>query len=261
MVDGMLEDLRSCLRISDCDLLFMIDACNTTSGFTTPRREHIGEQKMEVLTKGAAEAEPNAANAPGWFTKLITKTLSNLLKANPSGFDTARLYTEVYHLSPDAEPQLFDLSSGHHSKIWLCPPIPSRKPPEAKTKGELVLNLSLRLSGQQIETSMMNDIASHLQSLPHVEAIRFQNLSAPSKEIANFMQMIIRAQKIRPLLRKLRARRQIRELRALNQHYIKNPHLFSQNLVYDWSNVVREYSHKSSEEPVSPPTKKARLGH
>ena len=136
-----------------------------------------------------------------------------------------------------------------------------QKAPEAKTKGELVLNLSLRLSGQQIETSMMNDIASHLQSLPHVEAIRFQNLSAPSKEIANFMQMIISTQKIRPLLRKLRARCQILELRALNQHNNKNPHLFSQNLVYDWSNVVLEYSHKSSEEPVSPPTKKARLGH
>ena len=217
MVDGMLEDLRSCLRLPDCDRFVIIDACNTTSGFTTPRREHIGEQKIEVLAKGAAEAEPNTANAPGWFTKLITETLSNLLKANPSGFDTARLYTEVYHLSPDAEPQLFDLSSGRQSKIWLCPPIPSRKPPEAKTKGELVLDLSLRLSGQQIEPSMMNDITSHLQSLPHVEAVRFQNLSAPSKEIANFMQLIIRAQKIRPLLRRLSARRQDRKFRALSQ--------------------------------------------
>lgn len=60
MVDGMLEDLRSCLRLPDCDLLVMIDACNSTSGFTTPRREHIGEQKIEVLIKGAAEAEHNA---------------------------------------------------------------------------------------------------------------------------------------------------------------------------------------------------------
>ena len=130
MVDGMLEDVRTCLRLLSCDLLVIIDDRNATSGFTSPRREHIGQQKIEVLTRGAAEAGHNAANAPGWFTKLITKTLSNLLKANPSGFPTSRLYTEVYHESPATEPQLFNLSSGHHSKIWLCLPIPSSKPPE-----------------------------------------------------------------------------------------------------------------------------------
>ena len=264
----MLEDLRTCLRLPSCDILVILDDCNTTGGFNASSRERIGKQKIEVLTIDAAKAEHSAPNAPGWFTKLLTETLRNLLKANPHGFPSSVLYSEVHHKSPDAEPHLFNLSSGDHRKICICPPIPNYKPPKAETKGELVLNLSLRLTGQQIETGMMNDIASHLQFIPHVEEIRFQNLSAPSKEIAKFMQLIIRAQKIRPLLRKLHARRQIREIQKssqLDDNYSQSllslRKELSQDSMYDWSSVTQGYSHKSSEEPVSPPTKKARLGH
>ena len=268
VVDGMLEDLRTCLRLPTCDMLVIIDDCNTTGGFNASSRERIGKQKIEVLTIDAAKATYNAPNAPGWFTKLLTEALRNLLKANPNGFPSSVLYSEVHHKSPDAKPHLLNLSSGDHRKICICPPKPSYKPPKAKTKGELVLNLSLRLTGQQIETGMMNDIASHLQFIPHVEEIRFQNLSAPSKEIAKFMQLIIRAQKIRPLLKKLHARRQIRENQKssqLDDNYPQSlPSLqkeLSQDSMYDWSNVTQGYSHRSSEEPVSPPTKKARLNY
>ena len=254
----MLEDLRTCLRLPGCDILVIIDDCNTTGGFTASNREPIGKQKIEVLTTDTAKAEREAANVPGWLTKLLPETLGNLLKANPHGFPSSVLYSEIYFNSPDTRPYLFDLSSGHHREICICPPIPNYKPPKAKTKGELVLNLSLRLTGQQIETGMMNDIASHLQFIPHVEEIRFQNLSAPSKEIAKFMQLIIRAQKIRPLLRKLHARRQSREIQESNQLDNNYPQSLlrkgiNQKSRYDWSSV--------SAGPVSPPTKKARLGH
>ena len=256
----MLEDLRTCLRLPSCDILVMLDDCNTTGGFTASKRERLGKQKIEVLAIDSAKAGHNAGNGPGWFTMLLTETLRKLLKANPHGFLSSVLYSEVRHKSPDVEPHLLNLSSGDHRKICICPPIPSYQPPKAKTKGELVLNLSLRLTGQQIETGMMNDIASHLQFIPHVEEIRFQNLSAPSKEIAKFMQLIIRAQKIRPLLRKLHARRQIREIQKSSQLEDDYPQSllslrkeFSRDSMYDWSSV--------SAEPVSPPTKKARLGH
>ena len=260
VVDGMLEDLRTCLRLPNCDILVILDNCNTTGSFTASKREHIGKQKIEVLTTDAAKAKRKAV--PGWFTKLLTETLRNLLKANPNGFPSSVLFSEIYQKSTDVKPYylFIDLSSDHHRSICICPPVPNYKPPKAKTNGELVLNLSLRLTGQQIETGMMNDIASHLQFIPHVEEIRFQNLSAPSKEIANFMQLIIRAQKLRPLLRKLHARRQIREIQKSSQldddypQSLLNLHKeLSQNSIYDWSSVSRE--------PVSPPTKKARLGH
>ena len=267
----MLEDLRTCLRLPNCDLLVIIDDCNITGCFNASRWEPIGKQKIEILMAGAAEAENNAA-IPGWFTRLLTQTLSNLLKINPRGFPVFRLYLEIYNENTDAKPRMFNLSGGHRSEIWLCPPIPSSKPPAAKTKGELVLNLSLRLAGQHIETSMMNDIASHLQLLPHVEAIRFQDLSAPSKEIADFMQLVIRAQKIQPLLRRLHARRQFQKTAELSQDSgIAAPSMLrprgimnGRNQVpkYDWSNVSRAHSLKDSEESVSPPAKKARrLGH
>ena len=264
VVDGMLEDLRTCLRVPTCDIFVILDDCNTTGGFNASSRDRIGKQKIEVLTIDAAKAGHSALSTPGWFTKLLTETLRNLLKAKSHGFPSSVLFTELYRKSSDSKPHLFDLSSGDHRKIYICPPIPSHKPPRAKTKGELVLNLSLRLTGQQIETGMMNDIASHLQFIPHVEEIKFQNLSAPGKEIAKFMQLIIRAQKIRPLLRRLHARRQIRDIQRSSQLDVTSDSLrkeLGQDSVYDWSNVIQGYSHKSSEEPASPPAKKARLSH
>ena len=88
----------------------------------------------------------------------------------------------------------------------------------------------------------------------------FQNLSAPNKEIAKFMQLIINAQKIRPLLKKLHVRRQILGVQKSSQLDDKYPQSLlsphqepSQDTMYDSSSV--------SAEPVSPPTKKARLDH
>ena len=254
----MLEDLRTCLRLPGCDILVIIDDCNTTGGFTASNREPIGKQKIEVLATDTATAERKAANVPGLLTWVLTESLRDLLRYNPHGIPSSALYSQMYLRSRKTKHYRFDMTSGDDREIYIGPPIPNDKPPEAKTKGELVLNLSLRLTGQQIETGMMNDIASHLQFIPHVEAIRFQNLSAPSKEIAKFMQLIIRAQKIRPLLRKLHARRHIREFQKSSQLDNNHPQsLLEKELKqysrYDWSNV--------SAGPVSPPTKKARLGH
>ena len=262
----MLEDLRSVLQLPACDLFVIIDDSNTTGSFNASKGKNIGKQRIEILTTGVAEAADNAASGPGQFTKLLTEALSNLLKASPRGFPISRLYREIYQESPDAEPQLFNLSSGHHSEISICQPITSGKPRETKTKGELVLNLSLHITGPQVETSMMNDIASHLQFLPHVKAIKFLNLSAPSEEIAKFMQSILRAQKLRPLVRKLHARRQMREIQSSSQPSDNRPQsLFelqnrlNQNPRYDWSNVTQEHPHKSSDESISPPPKKRRI--
>ncbi len=273
MVEGMLEDLRTVLRLPRSDLLIIIDDCNTTGSLTTPRRqEHlIGEQKIEILTSGAAGVEGNAAGSPGGFTRCLNTSLSSLLTANPHGFSSSTLYDEVYNATSNIKPQLFVLSSGHHGKIVLCPPRPSRKPPEAKRKGELVLNVSFRLAEEHIDPSMMNDIASHLKFLPHVEEIRFQNLSAPSEAIADFMQFLVRAQKIRPLMKKLQARRQLRRLSLLlrlGQESSKNLSLLklglesSKNPVYDWSRSEREHpAALDSEASISLPTKKRRLSH
>ena len=44
--------------------------------------------------------------------------------------------------------------------------------------------------------------------LPHVEEVRFEGLYAPRQQIENFMQHVMQAQKLRPLIRRLHARRQ-----------------------------------------------------
>ena len=87
----MLEDLQTYLLHTGCDLLVIVDDCNTTGGFNASRREHNGKQKIEVLTTGATMA--GNIDAPGWLTNLLTETLSNLLKSNPSGFRSSMLYS------------------------------------------------------------------------------------------------------------------------------------------------------------------------
>lgn len=175
----MFEDLLTCLRLARCDLLIIVHSY-TTAGLEALRRKHLGKEKVEILTSGAVN---NPAKAPGYFTMTVSAKLFSLLKAYPSGFSSSRLYREIYNVSPETKPQFFDLSGENHTNVWLCHPVPSRKPPEAETDGGLFLNLKLRLTGQQIESSALNDIALHLQSLPHVEEIKFGNLFAPSEEI------------------------------------------------------------------------------
>ena len=247
-------DVLTCLRLPACDQLVILDCCYAALAF---RREHIGKRKFELLTSAAHDrTSPAPKYSDISFTTALTKALRSLLKQNPKGFCTGRLYREVYHDIPErrntttTKPLLFDQSPHNLGKIWLMPRVLGDRP--LKSEGERYLKLTFRLD-QDPNLAVMNELAKNLQYLPHVEQIRFEDLSAPREQISNFMKTIVQAQKIKPLIRKMQAKRKRQVLADLQTgdkkietsksllklHFEQHHHS-----IYDWDRVERVTGHQ-----------------
>ena len=251
-------DVLTCLRLPACDQLLILDCCFAAKAFA---REHIGKRKFELLTSAAHDARCPAPKSEISFTRTLTTAFRSLLKENPKGFSTTDLYREVYHSVPlhsaTTKPLLFDQSRHNFGKIWLMPQVLSDRPPKTEEEGRF-LKLTFRLN-EDPNLAVMNELALKLQYLPHVDQIKFDDLYAPREQITNFMKAVVQAQKLRPLMRKMLARRKfqkITELKAgdngveaseslLKLHLEQNHHP-----VYDWSRAKRVPGHdpKDSEE-------------
>ena len=212
------SDIRTCLRLPNCDQLMILDCCFAAKAFA---REPIGKQKFELITSTAHDLFSPAPHLPHSFTTTLYHCLERLVKENPKGFSTSHLYRELYHTMPIMEspnssnpkPLLFDQARHSYGRIWLRPQIILDKPPKAKEDGRY-LKLTFRLNGVP-NLAVMNELALRLQFLPHVEQIRFEDLYAPKEQITDFIKMIVQAKRIRPLIRKLLAKRQLREIREV----------------------------------------------
>ena len=240
-------DVLTCLRLPACDQLLILDCCFAAKAFA---REHIGKRKFELLTSTAHYARSPAPRLENSFTKTLTDALRSLLKANPKGFHTSDLYREVYHTIPATiKPFLFDQSRHNFGKICLMPQMLSDRPPKTSSEHEegTLLKLTFRLN-KSADLAVMNELALNLQYLPHVDQIKFEDLYAPKQQITSFMTSIMQAQKIRPLIRKLQAKRELQRVTKLKAggNEAKAPesllklHLEQNNhSVYDWSRAER----------------------
>lgn len=172
--------------------------------------------------------------------------MKRLLEENPKGFCTSHLYREVYHTIPDTtnpKPLLFDQARHSFGRIWLRPQVQSERPPKAVNEGRY-LKLTFRLN-EKPDLAVMNELALNLQYLPHVDQVRFDDLCAPKEQIADFMNMVIQASKLKPLMRKIHARRQLRKVAKLTgQKHEETPssliklHLEqSSHSAYDWDST------------------------
>ncbi|CAF9917798.1 MAG: hypothetical protein ALECFALPRED_000370 [Alectoria fallacina] len=251
-------DVLTCLRLPACDQLLILDCCFAAKAFA---REHIGKRKFELLTSAAHDARCPAPKSEISFTRTLTTALRSLLKENPKGFSTTDLYREVYHTVPlhsaTTKPLLFDQSRHNFGKIWLMPQVLSDRPPKTEEEGRF-LKLTFRLN-EDPNLAVMNELALKLQYLPHVDQIKFDDLYAPREQITNFMAAVVQAQKLKPLIRKMLAKRRFQKLTELKTgdngvkasesllklHLEQNHHP-----VYDWSRAKREPGHdpKDSEE-------------
>ena len=137
------------------------------------------------------------------------------------------------------------------------PQVPSDRPPKSEEEGRF-LKLTFRLN-QNPDLAVMNELALSLQFLPFVDQIKFDDLYAPREQISSFMQAVVQAQKIRPLIRKLQARRKFQKIGGLKSGDNGNkasPSLLKLHLeqnhrpVYDWSHAesVPGHNPKDSEE-------------
>ena len=252
------NDIRTCLRLPACDQLMILDCCFAAKAFA---REEIGKRKFELMTSAAHDTESPAPHLPHSFTRTLYKALKRLVKENPKGFCTSHLYREVYHtipmteppMKPNTKPLLFDQARHSFGKIWLRPQVLDDR---SKTTEEgRHLKLTFRLSDNP-DLAVMNELALHLQFLPHVDRITFEDLYAPKEQIANFMQSIIQAQRLKPLIRKMQARRQLRkvlELKTVNNGFNPPTSLLKLHLehnhppAYDWSGAFHDHSHRPNE--------------
>ena len=210
------SDIRTCLRLPNCDQLMILDCCFAAKAFA---REPIGKQKFELIASAAHDLLSPAPHLPYSFTKTLYHCLERLVKESPKGFSTSHLYRELYHTMPIMEPPdpsnpkplLFDQARHSYGRIWLRPQIITDKPPKATEEGRY-LKLTFRLNGMP-NLAVMNQLALRLQFLPHVDQIRFEDLYAPREQITDFMRMIVQAKRMRPLIRRLVAKRQLRKIR------------------------------------------------
>ena len=231
----------------------ILDCCYAALAFGP---EHVGKRKFELLTSAAHDrTSPAPKYSDVSFTTALTGTLRSLLKQNPKGFSTGHLYREVYHAIPahrdTTKPLLFDQSPHNLGSIWLMPQALSDRPLKSGGEGRY-LKLTFRLN-EDPDLAVMNELAKNLQNLPHVEQIRFEDLSAPREQISNFIKAVVQAQKLKPLIRKMQARRRrqgLAELKTgdkkieaskslLKLHFESHHHS-----IYDWDRVERVHGHQ-----------------
>lgn len=245
-------DVLTCLRLPACDQLLILDCCFAAKAFS---REHIGKRKFELLTSAAHDRRSPAPNQKVSFTRTLTTALRSLLRDNPKGFDTGHLYREVYHTVPPHEattkPLLFDQSRHNYGKIWLMPQVLSNGPVKAEKEEPRFLKLTFRLN-ETPDLAVMNELALSLQYLPYVDQIKFEDLYAPKEQITNFMKSVVQAQRLKPLMRRLIARRKslkVAELQTGNNGVEASKSLLKLHLehnhlpVYDWSHTERAPGH------------------
>ena len=177
--------------------------------------------------------------------------MTRLLKDNPKGFPTSRLYNELYHTVPldkPYKPLHFDQSQLNLGNIWLRPQVALNTPKSREE--DKYLKLTLRLNADP-DLMVMNELAYHLQCLPHVDQIRFEDLYSPNEQLVAFMRSTLQAQKLRPLVRKIHARRQLRRQAGINadtvaklfNSLLKLPLDRSTGPTCDWSSAELVYNH------------------
>ena len=250
------NDIRTCLRLPRCDQLLILDCCYAAKAFA---RDHVGKRKFELLTSSAHDLESPAPYLESSFTRALYKAMTRLIKQYPTGFCTSHLYREVYHDMPAAKtsgkpspkPLLFDQARHSLGRIWLRPQVFNDIPPKALEDGRF-LKLTFRLT-ESPDLAVMNELALRLQFIPHVDQIRFEDLYAPKEQITDFMRLVLLASKLKPLVRKLHARRQRRKFQAIAEKIEKKPsasliesHLETPNRpACDWSSASQIHGHHS----------------
>ncbi|KAL8672340.1 MAG: hypothetical protein Q9168_003193 [Polycauliona sp. 1 TL-2023] len=253
-----MNDILGCCKLPACDQLLIIDCCSAADAFGP---EHVGKRKCEMIVSSGCGGMPPGPLHPGSFTKSLHQVLRKLLRENKTGFVTSQLYREIYHSKEppvEVKPWHFDQARRDYGRIWLRPMsanVPGRQAQENET-ANAYLNLTLKLN-KEPDSVTMNQLALQLQYLPHVSEVRYEKLYAPKKQIEDFMHSVRLAAKLRPLIRKIHARRRLKRLMAQNEGASQRPLSFialyldqKQSTACDWGSALD--GHNPS--PTSPLT-------
>ncbi|KAK0654085.1 hypothetical protein DIS24_g5469 [Lasiodiplodia hormozganensis] len=188
------------LDMTDTDTLLILDCCHAALSFS---QKQIGRRKFELLCSVAPSETAYGPKNAASFTKTLYMALMDLLAERPlQGFSTSELYMKLYHKSlMTKKPFLFDQSSKNFGWIYLRPFYYGPEPKQENIAVELRLEMS-----RMPEEPEMKELAAHMQYLPLVKKLKFQHLHAPDHILDEFFNDLIRRQRIRPFIRKLRQR-------------------------------------------------------
>ena len=214
--DTFLSDLITCLRLTTCDHLVILDCLRSLEAFTD---RIVKNRKFDLLASAGHDVASSGENLPHWLTRTLNDVLKRLLNENPKGFSTSDVYRELYYTVPfdkPCKPLLFDQAQDDLGRVWLRPQV--QHAPLESQENCRYLKLGLKLN-VDLEVPMMNEICLHLQKLPHVEQVEFGDLPLPRKQLTDFMRMVLQAQRIRPLIRKMVAKRRWRMIERLGKAY------------------------------------------
>ncbi|KAK8193940.1 hypothetical protein BKA81DRAFT_159311 [Phyllosticta paracitricarpa] len=205
----------------------------------------------------------------------LQRALSFLRKKHDlDGFTTSDLYREVYFASPlSKKPFLFDCSSKNFGYIKITPFPPRSGTPQTtpKPKGSSPIFVDLRFQLSELpDPGIMTELASHMQYVPYVQKMEFTNLVAPAAQIDDFVESVHRVQMIKPLLNKIRMKREKERLRRQKEDGMRISPIQRQNSfgplsrrnseLHDWNNYKRpeeakdEASQTMRLNPVAPST-------
>lgn len=192
--------------MTDTDTLLIVDCCYAAMTFS---KKNIGQRKFELLCSVAPTEQAYAPRHANSFTKVLCRSLENLLEENPDkGFSTSQLYRDLYHNSVKGKkPFLFDQSSKNFGWIYLRPVSKVVSEIQEKEENEDNIAIELRLEMSKIPTEPeMKELAAHMQYLPLVTRLQFQHLHAPRERLDDLFEDFKRRQKIKPYIRTLRQR-------------------------------------------------------
>lgn len=254
-----MNDILGCCRLPACDQLLIVDCCSAANAFGP---EHVGKRKFEMIVSSGCKGEAAMVPAPlqvGSFTKSLLQVLRKLLQENKAGFATSQLYRAIFHSIPHkVKPWHFDQARRDFGRIWLRPMSANVTERPTRENESAYLNLTLKLN-QEPNSIAMNQLALQLQYLPHVDLVRFEKLYAPKRQIEDFMYFVRLAAKLRPLIRKVHAKRRLKKLMAQNEKVSQRPLSLialyldqKQSSACDWSSALDDHNPTPTSPLTSP---------
>ncbi|KAH8696833.1 hypothetical protein GQ44DRAFT_718969 [Phaeosphaeriaceae sp. PMI808] len=204
--------IRERIRRTETDILLIVDTCFAAGAYTD---QPFGGRKCELF---CSIAEKDLAPAPGreWsFTNILTASLIKMVEQFPEGFSTSDLYRQVYqqqHLA--RKPFHFSQSKFDFGKIWLRPFHQKPKDNLASVDSKYTIDVRFHLT-KSLDLVQLNKVAKSLQYIPYVQMVKLQNMHSPNDDLRNFIRTVYLANRLRPLLARIRRQIELKKARQL----------------------------------------------
>jgi hypothetical protein len=200
------------IKASETDMLLVVDSCFAAGAFTD---QPFGGRKCELF---CSIAEKDWARAPGFegsFTRILTTTLMKMVDETPQGFSTSDLYRQVYQQQHQThKPLLFNQSKFDFGKIWLRPCHPKDLTTTAMADSKYTIDLRFHLT-KSLDLMQLNKVVKALQWIPYVQMVKLQSMHSPTDELREFIRTVHQANRLRPVLARVRRRLELKKARQL----------------------------------------------